>query len=132
MTEIKDVSEALRWLNLLVEEGERLLINTTLGPWSWVKNKVLIGKNNVDILEVPEKSIWGGDEEFMASSRSLVPAMVAGAKTVLETYTDLVATDANSPITGNLKYHIMSQEKLLIVLVQAYAPAMMELGWVPK
>ncbi len=102
MTEITEVSEALKLLNTLVERTN---------------------------LELPE-------DAWLTCSRlgPLVPAMVKGARAVLEYDKDWKETRSKYGTPGNPTDDGMSygQDKIIIALANAYRPAMVELGWVSK
>lgn len=148
---VKDAAHAVRILKALVEKGEKLLSATTKGPW-WTElrcNMNYVGTGNyhtgdrkeVILASEPEEGSNlqdGGipeekDADFIAASRSLVPALVEGAKAALEDWAkeENIFQKLKALKSGFDLDHWDKLEKkadLILILAQAYAPGMEEAG----
>lgn len=95
---ITDTAHDVRFLGALVDQGGKISLGGTPGPWerrfeksacAEIQNKYGVGSPN-------EASVFGVattpsviDAEFIAASRSLVPALVEGAKAILQRWKEL-------------------------------------------
>jgi len=126
---IKDPAHAVRVLESLVERGEELLMGLSDGPWYW-QNGSLQSSGEYDVLAKPTHFLH--DRPMLAQGRSLVPALVEGAKAVLDEYRKVYILVFDKATADDMA-HINqadeeAKEKMLVALAQAYAPRMKEAG----
>ena len=135
------VPEALKLLNTLVERGGDLILGTMAGPWEYKGDRIITRESTPENVLVFD-TWFDRDAHLAAASRSLVPAMVKGARAVLDEWETLrveqqaqvhVITDL--PLDKAHQWDIKCQKELwhhgkyLIALANAYRPALVELGW---
>ncbi len=102
--DIKDISEALKWLYLLVERGEARL---------------------------KEKRIR---HVYPESAKNLLRAMIAGVKAALGEVdkTERIIAHGISEAPVYAEKRLAGKRIILIALANAYAPNMVKLLWTPK
>ncbi len=150
--EIKEPAHAVRVLEALVEQGEKIM-EPLLFPWDYKFGPFYIDDEvrkreecwdgvtypapkeaygyvrNISRIEVANGDfslVEKGNGEFMASSTHLVPALVEGAKAVLKEHKEISSDAADWETLGGA-------ERVVLSLAQAYAPRMVEAGMeVPK
>ena len=133
---ITDAAHAVRVLEALVEQGDEMMGHISPGPWK----ADIEGSGPPDgqwrIIDAPEITVAtvfqhgffeskDFNPKFVAASRSLVPALVEGAKAVLK-----FGNQTETIIDGdevNLLSNFQAQN-FVIALAQAYAPRMAEAG----
>jgi len=134
MTGITEISEALKLLNELVRRGDEIQEDVPPSPW---RNDAVGGNimtpGTPKGLPYPNPIIAQGvhhipNNRFIAASRSLVPAMVKGARAVMDTHEKVSASTHEK----DKVYWLECSEWHLVALANAYRPALVELGWWPK
>lgn len=124
---------AVAVLEAVRDHGGKLLEGVAPGPWEAAPSGGL---------DVP-MMVWGADGDalvnhsmagkvyldpenatFIAASRSLVPAMVEGARMALEEW------KAGQLYSDTQVWPTMAQTKMFCALASAYSPVAVELNWI--
>jgi len=131
---ITDPAHAKRVLEALVEQGEKIIQKASDGPWICDQKfrPVITGFRDY---EVADSNSWE-DVPLIASSRSLVPALVEGAKKALARLQNAVNVEFSVSRDDDCEDHekelwliVLQESKEWVVdLAQAYAPRMKECG----
>lgn len=126
---IEDAGHAVRVLEALVEQGDKTILEASTGPWfiecnGWLSQR-LPGPSAKGLgAAVTDEELSKGDGNLIAASRSLVPALVEGAKAVLDRYRTTKMGIGNDPLSARLQ----EAEFNIFYLAKAYAPRMAEAG----
>ncbi len=146
-----DAAHAVRCLESWVKQGEELFRLATKGPWISEKSEmppIKFGSLGTDrwigeCFIYDEKqfsdSLRYGDKNavingnFVAKSRSLVPALIEGIKMVLKELEAIKGMIKKQPYVLRWIERLVQTQQIATTLAQAYAPHMAEAGFeIPK
>jgi len=135
VTEITEIPEALRLLNELVRRGEEMLDDATKGPWE-ANDRDIVSEQGVVLAETKDVLIATkkGNGRLIAASRSLVPAIVAQAKALIETWNrDFDPERKGQRVESSTWYgRKEGYEMAIIDCANASCTFLLELGWLTK
>jgi hypothetical protein len=131
-------AHAVRVLESLVEQGEKMIKDAHPGPFAGItiaaneiqiyRGREYLGQGGIVLATIPNITHQWATANLFKTSGSLIPALVEGAKAALKEHEqiDYVKRDDSLSEVGK-SWHEMSS-KYVIILAKAYAPRMTEAG----